>query len=376
MKKIIPLLILSFILSCGDAPKKSATLTALTSEKSDLMQQIDSLNNVLKSVEERISKLDTTKRLNVVTAIKAEEKLFRHYIKVQGTVEADQSVELYPERSGTITRIFVKEGQKVTKGQTLLQIDDSIIERSLMELQTQLDLAATTFERQERLWNQNIGSELQFLQAKAQKEGLENSINSLKEQGKKLKVLAPFSGIIDEVFAKTGGLAAPQIPTFRLVNLNTVHIESEVTESYLKSIKKGTAVDLFFPSIGKNIQAKINQVGNFINPNNRSFKIRINIENPNNELKANLLADVKINDFKETGIVIPTKLIQRDRVGKTFVYTLIKDGEGFKVQKTYIQDKMTYDNESFIVDGLTPYTLIVDKGSRLVKANENVILGE
>ncbi|MGB0185652.1 MAG: efflux RND transporter periplasmic adaptor subunit [Flavobacteriaceae bacterium] len=376
MKKIIPLLILSFILSCGDAPKKSATLTALTSEKSDLMQQIDSLNNVLKSVEERISKLDTTKRLNVVTAIKAEEKLFRHYIKVQGTVEADQSVELYPERSGTITRIFVKEGQKVTKGQTLLQIDDSIIERSLMELQTQLDLAATTFERQERLWNQNIGSELQFLQAKAQKEGLENSINSLKEQGKKLKVLAPFSGIIDEVFAKTGGLAAPQIPTFRLVNLNTVHIESEVTESYLKSIKKGTAVDLFFPSIGKNIQAKIDQVGNFINPNNRSFKIRINIENPNNELKANLLADVKINDFKETGIVIPTKLIQRDRVGKTFVYTLIKDGEGFKVQKTYIQDKMTYDNESFIVDGLTPYTLIVGKGSRLVKANENVILGE
>ena len=376
MKKIIPLLILSFILSCGDAPKKSATLTELTSEKSDLMQQIDSLNNVLKSVEKRISKLDTTKRLNVVTAIKAEEKLFRHYIKVQGTVEADQSVELYPERSGTITRIFVKEGQKVTKGQTLLQIDDSIIERSLMELQTQLDLAATTFERQERLWNQNIGSELQFLQAKAQKEGLENSINSLKEQGKKLKVLAPFSGVIDEVFAKTGGLAAPQIPTFRLVNLNTVHIESEVTESYLKSIKKGTAVDLFFPSIGKNIQAKINQVGNFINPNNRSFKIRINIENPNNELKANLLADVKINDFKEPGIVIPTKLIQRDRVGKTFVYTLIKDGEGFKVQKTYIQDKMTYDNESFIVDGLIPYTLIVDKGSRLVKANENVILGE
>ena len=376
MKKIIPLLILSFILSCGDAPKKSATLTELTSEKSDLMQQIDSLNNVLKSVEKRISKLDTTKRLNVVTAIKAEEKLFRHYIKVQGTVEADQSVELYPERSGTITRIFVKEGQKVTKGQTLLQIDDSIIERSQIELQTQLDLAATTFERQERLWNQNIGSELQFLQAKAQKEGLENSINSLKEQGKKLKVLAPFSGVIDEVFAKTGGLAAPQIPTFRLVNLNTVHIESGVTESYLKSIKKGTEVDLFFPSIGKNIQAKIDQVGNFINPNNRSFKIRINIGNPNNELKANLLADVKINDFKETGIVIPTKLIQRDRVGKSFVYTLIKDDEGFKVQKTYIQDKMTYDNESFIVDGLTPYTLIVDKGSRLVKANENVILGE
>lgn len=376
MKKIIPLLILSFILSCGDAPKKSATLTELASEKSDLMQQIDSLSNVLKSVEERISNLDTTKRLNVVTAIEAKEKTFRHYIKVQGTVEADQSVELYPERSGTIIQIFVKEGQQVSKGETLVQIDNSIVESSMIELQTELNLATTTFERQERLWQQNIGSELQFLQAKAKKEGLENKLNSLEEQAKKLVISAPFSGVIDEVFAKVGGVAAPQIPAIRLVNLNTIHVESEVTESYLKSIKKGTEVELFFPSISKYISAKINQVGSYINPNNRSFKIRININNPNNELKANLLADVKINDFKETGIVIPTKLIQKDRIGKTFVYTLMQDGDIFSVQKTYIQDKMAYNNESFIVDGLTPHALIVDKGSRIVKANENVILGE
>ena len=329
MKKIIPLLILSFILSCGDAPKKSATLTELASEKSDLMQQIDSLSNVLKSVEERISKLDTTKRLNVVTAIEAKEKTFRHYIKVQGTVEADQSVELYPERSGTIIQIFVKEGQQVSKGETLVQIDNSIVESSMIELQTELNLATTTFERQERLWQQNIGSELQFLQAKAKKEGLENKLNSLEEQAKKLVISAPFSGVIDEVFAKVGGVAAPQIPAIRLVNLNTIHVESEVTESYLKSIKKGTEVELFFPSISKYISAKINQVGSYINPNNRSFKIRININNPNNELKANLLADVKINDFKETGIVIPTKLIQKDRIGKTFVYTLMQDGDIF-----------------------------------------------
>jgi len=341
-----------------------------------MMKQIDSLSDVLNSIELKITKLDTTKRLNIVTVIQAKEKIFRHYLEVQGNVEADQSVELYPERSGTITQIFVKEGQTVFKGQNLVQIDDAVIESSMIELQTQLDLATTTFERQERLWKQNIGSELQFLQAKANKEGLENSLNSLKEQAKKLKILAPFSGTVDEVFAKVGGLAAPQIPTLRLVNLTKVHVESEVTETYLNAIQKGTEVELFFPSIAKNITAKINQVGNFINPNNRSFKVRINVDNSNNELKANLLANVKINDFKNNGIVIPSKLIQKDRLGKTFVYTLEKEGDKFAVQKTYIKEQLSYNNESLIVEGLTENILIVDKGSRLVKAKEFVILGE
>jgi len=134
--------------------------------------------------------------------------------------------------------------------------------------------------------------------------------------------------------------------------------------------------ELNFPSIAKNITAKINQVGNFINPNNRSFKVRINVDNSNNELKANLLANVKINDFKNNGIVIPSKLIQKDRLGKTFVYTLEKEGDKFAVQKTYIKEQLSYNNESLIVEGLTENILIVDKGSRLVKAKEFVILGE
>ena len=376
MKKILSFLITSIFISCGNGPKQSATLSELTAQKANVMKQIDSLSDVLNSIELKITKLDTTKRLNIVTVIQAKEKIFRHYLEVQGNVEADQSVELYPERSGTITQIFVKEGQTVFKGQNLVQIDDAVIESSMIELQTQLDLATTTFERQERLWKQNIGSELQFLQAKANKEGLENSLNSLKEQAKKLKILAPFSGTVDEVFAKVGGLAAPQIPTLRLVNLTKVHVESEVTETYLNAIQKGTEVELFFPSIAKNITAKINQVGNFINPNNRSFKVRINVDNSNNELKANLLANVKINDFKNNGIVIPSKLIQKDRLGKTFVYTLEKEGDKFAVQKTYIKEQLSYNNESLIVEGLTENILIVDKGSRLVKAKEFVILGE
>jgi RND family efflux transporter MFP subunit len=362
------------ISSCGEAKKESVNLLKLKTEKNSLIRQIDSLSEILNSVELNISKLDTNKRLPSVTVFNAKEKLFQHFIEVQGTVEADQSVELYPENSGSITNIYVKEGQKVYKGQTLIQIDNSVLKSSIVELETQFELAKTTFERQKRLWDQNIGSEIQFLQAKAQKEGLENSLESLKAQEKKLKISAPFSGTIDEMFAKIGGLAAPMIPAVRLVNLNQIHVESEVTETYLKYIRKGTQVELFFPSIGKNISANVSQVGNYINPNNRSFKVRVDINNQNNELKANLLADIKINDFKKMGIVIPAKLIQKDREGKQYVYTVIKEKGNYLSKKNYIKAGMTYETDAFIIEGIQIDDLIVDKGARLIKANEMVIL--
>lgn len=376
MKKIYAYAIIVLVSSCGKTAKQSDNLLQLNRKKEVLIEQIDSLSQLLNSVELNISKLDTNKRLTAVNTIKAQRKLFQHFIEVQGTVEAEQSVELYPESSGSITNIFVEAGQNVYKGQTLIQIDNSVLKTNMAELQTQLELAITTYERQKRLWDQNIGSEIQFLQSKAKKEGLENRIESLKAQAKKLKISAPFSGTVDEVFSKIGGLANPMAPAIRLVNLKQVHVESEVTETYLKYIQKGTEVELFFPTIGKNISTKVSQVGNYINPNNRSFKIRINVDNPKNELKANLLADLKINDFKQNGIVIPTKLIQKDRKGDSYVYTLKKEKEGYLVEKTYIVQKMTYANESFIAEGLLEDALIVDKGARLIKANETVIIAE
>ncbi len=376
MKKTYALIGISLMLCCGKTSKQSASLLELNSNKRDLIQQIDSLSSLLKSVELNISKLDTNKHLTRVTALKSEQKMFQHFIEVQGSVEADQSVELYPESSGNITKIFVREGQSISMGRPLVQIDNSILESSKVELQTQLDLAATTFERQKRLWNQNIGSEIQYLQAKAKKEGLENSLESLKSQAKKLKITAPFSGTVDEVFAKTGGLANPMFPALRLINLDQIHVESEVTETYLKYIKKGTEVELYFPSIDKKINTKVDQVGNYINPNNRSFKVRMNVNNTDGTLKANLLADVKISDFKEVGIVIPSNLIQKDRMNKPFVYTLVKEDKFFRVKKSYILEKMSYENESFISEGLEADALIVDKGSRLVKGDETVILAE
>ena len=374
MKHLFSLLILSLVLSCGTSDKESQSLTDLKTKKAALKEQMDRMGTELKEIEIAISELDTLKKLMSVTSIKVEVKDFNHYVEVQGTVKADQTIDLHAEMGGTVTAILVKEGQKVSKGQLLATLDSDVIDNSVLQLDTQLALATTTFERQARLWEQNIGSEIQYLQAKAQKEGLENSVKSLKAQARKMKIIAPFSGIIDQIYAKTGELTSPQKPFLKLVNLSKVYVESEVTETYLNSIKKDTKVLLNFRSIGTSVEASVSQVGNFINPSNRSFKMRIDLKNPNNELKANLLADIKINDFKANGTVIPTRLIQRDRDNKTFVYTIEPKENNHKVIKTYVTEVMNYDNQSYISDGLVPNSILVDKGARLVNNNEEVTL--
>ena len=374
MKNTLLLLILSLILACNTSDKESQSLTELKTKKAALIKQMSRIGTELKDVEKAISELDTLKKIMTVTSLNAEIKDFNHYIEVQGTVKADQSIDLRAEIGGTVTAILVKEGQNVTKGQILATLDSDVIDNSVLQLKTQLSLATTTFERQARLWDQNIGSEIQYLQAKAQKESLENNLKSLRAQARKMKIIAPFSGNIDQVFAKIGELTSPQTPFLRLVNLNTVYVESDVTETYLKSIKKGTEVLLSFSSIDLNTKAKISQVGNFINPNNRSFKTRIDLKNSNNELKANLLADLKINDFKANGIVVPSRLVQKDRDNKTFVYTLEPKENNYKVVKTYVKEAMNYDNQSYISDGLVSNSILVDKGARLVNNNEDVTL--
>jgi len=374
MKPILFLSFLALALSCNSNVKESQSLTDLKSKKEVLIKEMNRIGTELKAIETAISALDTLKKVMTVTAIKAEVKAFNHYIEVQGTVKADQTIELHAEMGGTVSAILVKEGQKVTKGQVLATLDSEVIDNSVLQLETQLALATTTFERQARLWKQNIGSEIQYLQAKAQKEGLENSMKSMKAQARKMKIIAPFSGVIDQIFAKTGELTSPQMPFLRLVNLNTVYVESEITETYLKAIKKGTEVLLNFRSIGTTLEASISQVGNFINPNNRSFKTRIDLENPNNELKANLLADIKINDFKATGIVIPSRLVQKDSNDQTFVYTIEPNGNTHTVVKTYMTEAMNYENLSYISEGLLPTSILVDKGARLVNNNEDVKL--
>ncbi len=374
MKSILYISILSLVMSCNPATEEAKSLTDLKTKKNALVDQLNEISKELKSVENAISALDTLKRLMTVTSFKAEEKEFNHYIEIQGVVKADKTIELRAEMGGSITAILIKQGQRVYKGQILATLESSVIDNSVLQLKTQLDLAKTTYERQARLWDQKIGSEIQFLQLKAQKEALENRLNSLKAQARKMKVVAPFSGVIDQVFAKNGELVSPQTPFLRLVNLDNVYVESEITETYLKAVTEGTKALLHFKSIDTFVEASITQVGNFINPSNRSFKTRIDIKNTNNELKANLLANIKINDYNASGIVIPSKVIQKDRNGKTFVYVLEAEENNFRVVKTDVVETNSYANFSYISEGLNSNSTLVEKGARLVKNGEIVKL--
>ncbi len=372
MKKIIILIIAStFAVSC-EKETKTTTVSELNTQKANLISQIDSLSKQLKLVETQLSKLDTTQKLHAVTLLPVKKEVFKHFIEIQGVVQADKNIEIRPELGGTVTAIYVKEGQHVTAGQTLIQLDDSAVKNSIAELTTQLNLAKTTFDRQASLWNQKIGSEMQYLQAKAQKEGLENNLASLKTQAKKMKIIAPFSGIIDEIFPRVGELTSQQNATVRLINLNNVYIEADVTESYLPVVKNGTEVILNFPSINKEITSKITQVGNYINPDNRSFKVRINIPNKDQSIKPNLLANLKIVDFKSEGLVIPSTLVQKDQTGNDYVFVSTTSNNETVVVKKLIKVFKEYNQEVFISEGLEVTDTLIDRGARIVKAGDVV----
>lgn len=372
MKKIALLIIVAtFAISCGKEVKKSS-LEELNAQKATLTTKIDSLNTLLKSVETEISKLDLDKNIQTITALPVKNDVFKHFLEIQGVAKANKNIEISPEMGGTVTAILVKEGQKVRTGQLLIQLDDSSVKNSINELNTQLSLAKTTFERQERLWNQKIGSEMQYLQAKAQKESLENNLSSLRTQARKMRITAPFSGVVDEIFPRLGELTSPQMPTVRLLNLDNVYVEADVTETYLPIVKAGTETVVHFTSINKEINSKISQVGNYINPANRSFKIRINIDNKDQSIKPNLLADIKIVDFETTGIIIPATLVQQDQKGNNYVFTVVTENNQQKVVKNIITITNEYNNEVFVSTGLKENDTLVNAGARFVKDGDQV----
>lgn len=368
MKNIgILIFITTLLVSCNSSENKSNDTTEnLQVKKEHITKQLDSLTAELKLVEEQLSLQNTTQDIQIVTIINATKKNFKHYIEVYGKVLAEKNIELRPEMSGTVTQIYVKEGQQVSKGQLLMQLDASVVNTSIEELKTRLELATTAYERQDRLWKQQIGSEMQYLQAKNQKESLEKSIKSLQVQAQKMKITAPFNGVIDYIFPKVGELASSQYPVIRLVNLNSLYLEADVTESHLVDVKKGTPVNILFSSINKELNSTISTVGNFINPENRSFKVRIDLPATNNSLKPNLFANININNFEGNGIVLPLHVIQKDKDGNFYVYVAVTDKKQTSVVKKVVSILSTYKNEVLVGDEIQQNDLIIDKGSRTV----------
>ena len=274
-----------------------------------------------------------------------------------------------------LRQVYVKEGQRVSKGQMLAKIDDGGLSQQLAQIKIQAALAKTTFERQERLWNQKIGSEIQYLQAKSNYQAQEEAVNQLQQQIAKAIVRAPFSGTIDDVITEQGNVVSPgQSQLFRIVNLEDMYIETDVPERYVSDIVKGKDVKVEFPVLGKELDAKVRQAGNFINPANRTFKVEIAVPSKNLEIKPNLTAKLKINDYTNpNAILIPQSIISENAEGQQYVYTIIdKSDNKATVKREFIETGKTQGDHIEVLTGIRNGEEIIDEGARSVKDGQEV----
>jgi len=385
MKKIYAFVILtSVLISCGEEKKNttedivsSGTLKELTAKKKEITTNLEAVNKDLAAINRAISKKDTLQKLPLVTTITAKAEVFKHYIELQGSVKTKQNILVYPEMPGILKSIAVKEGQKVSKGQLLAMINDGGLSNQVAQLAATTQLAKTMFERQKRLWDQKIGSEMQFLQTKTNYKAQKNSLEQLKKQQSKAAIRAPFSGVIDDIFKEEGTVIAPGIgaEVFRIINLDKMYIEAEVPESYITSVKKNKEVTVNFPVLDKTLNSKITQVGSFINPNNRSFKIEIPVINKDGNVKPNLTAKLQINDYTDKkAVLIPQSLISENANGAQFVY-IIKDKKANKeaiTERIIIVTGKTQGDLIEVLENLPIGTEIIEEGARSVNNGQAV----
>ena len=384
MKKIYPIIILALILtSCGTDNKKSVedviatnNLKEIRAKKDQVISKQIEIVAQLKQLDSKIDELDKTKKNPLVSTFKLKEEVFNHYLELQGNVSTKNLLVIYPEFAGILSSVYVKEGQRVSKGQTLAKIDDGGLSQQLAQLQIQTDLAKTTFERQERLWNQNIGSEMQYLQAKSNFEAQKQVVKQMQIQLDKTIVKAPFSGTIDDVISEQGSVVIPgQSQLMRIVNLNNMYIETDVPESYITSVIKNKNVIVEFPVLGKTIDATIRQAGNYINPANRTFKVEIAVPNKDKAIKPNLTAKLKINDYtNEKAILIPQSIISEDSKGEQYVYFIIdkKENNLGVVKKAIIQTGKTQGDVIEVLSGIENGMEIINEGAKRVEEGETV----
>jgi len=383
MKNIHSLVLATLLLtSCGGDKKKSVEdiiatndLELIRKKKTELDVSLQKINSELKLLEAKIKALDPQEKVPLITTFAAKETVFNHFVELQGSVSTKQNLVIYPEFSGVLNRVYVKEGEKVNKGQILAKIDDGGLSQQLAQLKIQADLAKTTFERQQRLWDQKIGSEIQFLQAKSAYEAQQQAVNQLEQQVGKTIVRAPFSGTIDDVITDQGSVVgAGQSPLIRIVNLDDMYIETEVPERYVTDIVKGKEVKVEFPVLGKEMDAQVRQAGHFINPANRTFKVEIAIPNNDASIKPNLTAKLRINDYtNEKAILIPQSIISENAEGQQYVYTIIdKTDDKATVKREIIETGKTQGDYIEVLSGIKNGEEIIDEGARSVKEGQEV----
>lgn len=379
MKKIL-IIVSSLIFSCQSENK--SVIEVIESNNIDLIKlKREEINNKQQKIYEelnlidlKLDELENNSKYPIVSTTKIIEQKFKHYVELQGDVKSDKVISIYPEFSGIINEIFIKSGENVGEGQILATIDDGGLKQQLSQLQITYNLAKTTYERQERLWNQKIGSEIQYLESKSMFEAQSEAIEQLNKQLSKTVIRAPFSGTVDNVIVKKGEVVYPgRSNLMLLVNMQEMYVESKVPENYINSITKGKDVVIEAPIIDMILKSKISLVANYINPLNRTYRIEAEIPENNYKIKPNLNVKIRVNDYtNENAILILLNHINIDSNNDEYVYKIIKkDGKNY-ASKTIIETGRNNGDFIEVLKGVSIGDEIVSEGARKITNNSEV----
>jgi membrane fusion protein (multidrug efflux system) len=349
MKNLLFIAAIALLAACSKPKDKKAELAELKKQRTELDAQIAKLETEVGGKDSIASK--------DVTIYEVKKMSFNNYVEIQGKVDAEQNVQVNPEAQGVVTQVYTSIGQNVSKGQVLAQIDDNVLRQSMAQLQTQIDLATNLFNRQKNLWDQKIGTEVQYLNAKTQKEGLERQMNVLRSQQAMYKIKAPISGSVEQMDLKVGQAVAPGMSGIRIVNGNILKAKAQVAESYLGKISQGDDVKVIFPDVPDSLVTKVSFAAKVIDPASRSFNIEVKLPS-SSKYRANMIAILKVVDYKNANaIVIPVSAIQNAENGQ-YVITAV-DG---KAKRTMVKTGRTIDGKTEILSGLNEGDKIVTTG--------------
>lgn len=347
-------------------------------ELADLIAKRDELKKELADVEKQILKLDTASAVEgvglLVTIDTAKTGVFVHQIDVQGSIETEKDVILTAESGGLIRQISVAEGQRVSKGQVLLQIDADVISSSIQEVQTAIEFAEYNYNKQKELFDQGLGSEFQLQQAKSNLDNLKSRLSGLKTQKGKFVITAPFDGVVDQIFAKVGAMAGPQAPVLRLVDNREIKVLADVSERLYGRLSLGMPILVQIPSLGDTtIQMSISQIGNYIHPSNRTFRVQAFMKN-NKLLLPNMLARMTISDYtNESALIIPSDAVLRDRNNTSYVYLAVHEKGSLVAKRLDVEIVESFDGLTeirVVSDGLQAGMTVVVKGAKGLSEND------
>ena len=377
MKYLVLIILYFALISCTKEEEPTTqdlisneNVEGLEQKRSGLVGQIEELRNELVLVTGALNRLDTTKKRALVSVITVRPSEFKHRISLQSIVKTDQNMLLQPEIMGAVSSISVREGQDVKKGQVLIRINDSGLKQTIRLQEAQTALAKTIFERQERLWNEQIGSEIDYLQAKTNYDSQHSQLAQLNKQFEKAVVRAPFDGQIDDIMVEIGQVVSPGVmPLLRLVNTQKMYVEADVPERYLPTVSKGTPVQVDIPVLNTSFDSHISHRATHVSTENRTFRVTVNID-PYTAVNPNLLSTLHIFDYiNPQALLIPASVISENASGEEFVFVVDNDN---KTQKVFIKRGYAESGMVEVIEGLEDGATIINEGARLVKENQPV----